>query len=121
MAHADTYQAICSDAHLPPEAAQRLATQGFVVIPGPDVTGGIGQVQAAYDTAVATADVTDVRVSSSTRVTDFVNRSMEFDGVYVYPPLLAACCLVIGRPFKLSNTCARTLNPGAAPETLHVM
>jgi hypothetical protein len=34
--------------------------------------------------------------------------------------LLAACCLIIGRPFKLSGTRARTLEPGAPAETLHV-
>ena len=120
MAHVDTFQTLSHECRLPPEAARQLTTHGFVVIPGPGVQGGIAQVQAAYDTDVATADVADVRISSSTRVTDFVNRSAEFDGLYVYPPLLAACCLVIGRPFKLSNTCARTLNPGAPGQNLHV-
>jgi ectoine hydroxylase-related dioxygenase (phytanoyl-CoA dioxygenase family) len=100
--------------------AQQLETQGFVVLPGPDFPGGIERVQTAYDAAVATADAADVRISSSTRVTDFVNRSEEFDGLYVYPPLLAACSLVLGRPFKLSNTCARTLEPGAPAQELHI-
>jgi ectoine hydroxylase-related dioxygenase (phytanoyl-CoA dioxygenase family) len=59
-------------------------------------------------------------VTSSTRVTDFVNRGPEFDGIYVFPPLLAACCLIIGQPFKLSGTRARTLAPGALVEGLHV-
>src|SRR5687768_16925556 len=113
MAHADTFQTLSRECRLPPDAIRQLTTHGFVVIPGPYVRGGIAQVQAAYDTAVATADAADMRISSSTRVTDFVNRSAEFDGLYVHPPLLAACCLVIGRPFKLSNTCARTLEPGA--------
>ena len=120
MTHADTFQDLSRDGQISPDATQRLATQGFVVISGPSVAGGIERVQAAYDTAVATADVADVRIASSTRVTDFVNRSVEFDSLYVYPPLLAACCEVIGRPFKLSNTCARTLNPGAAAQNLHV-
>ena len=44
----------------------------------------------------------------------------EFDGIYIHPPLLAACCLVIDGPFKLSGMRARTLNPGAASERLHV-
>ena len=120
MAHADTFQTLSRECQLPPDATRQLTTHGFVVIPGPCVQGGTAQVQAAYDTAVATADVADVRISFSTRVTDFVNRSEEFDGLYVYPPLLAACCLVIGRPFKLSNTCARTLDPGAPAQKLHV-
>lgn len=119
LVHEDVWQAIRGEAWLPPDAAHRLATQGFVVLPGPGVPGGIGQLQAAYDAAVALADSSDVRIASSTRVADFVNRSMEFDGLYIYPPLLAACWSVIGRPFKLSNTCARTLNPGTPAQELH--
>lgn len=117
--HDDTHLTISRAAQLPPDAARQLATQGFVVLPGPDVPGGIDQLRVAYEAAVATADPADVRVASSTRVTDFVNRSMQFDCIYVYPPLLAACCSIIGRPFKLSNTCSRTLNPGAAAQELH--
>jgi len=119
MALHDTFLDLGSDARLPVDAAHQLASQGFVVLPGPSIAGGIEQVQAAYDTAVATADAADVRIATSVRVTDFVNRSVEFDGLYVYPPLLAACSLVIGRPFKLSNTCARTLNPGSPAQKLH--
>src|SRR5262245_51715288 len=111
MSHTEMYESICHDSHLPQDAIQQLRTNGFIVLPGPNVSGGVAQLQAAYDAAVAAAEVADVRVASSTRVTDFVNRSPEFDAVYVYPPLMAACCLVIGRPFKLSNTCARTLEP----------
>jgi ectoine hydroxylase-related dioxygenase (phytanoyl-CoA dioxygenase family) len=44
-----------------------------------------------------------------------------FDGIYTYKPLLAACCLIIGGPFKLSSMCARTLHPGVPEmEALHV-
>jgi ectoine hydroxylase-related dioxygenase (phytanoyl-CoA dioxygenase family) len=90
------------------------------VMAGPTVPGGAAQLSDAYDHAIATADPADVRISSSTRVTDFVNRGPVFDGVYIYPPLLAACCQIIGRPFKLSGTRARTLEPGAPMEALHV-
>ena len=63
----------------------------------------------------------DVRIgSTSTRVSDFVNRGPEFDDVYVFPPLLEACCRVIGRPFKLSSFHARTLRPRTPAEELHV-
>ena len=120
LAHGDVFESLSRNCQLPPGAAHQLASKGFVVLPGPAVAGGVGQLQAAFDAAVATADVADVRVSSSTRVTDFVNRSMEFDDVYVFPPLMAACCLVIGRPFKLSNTCARIWEPGAPAQELHV-
>jgi ectoine hydroxylase-related dioxygenase (phytanoyl-CoA dioxygenase family) len=120
MSHVDFFQELSRDVELPPESAAQLASRGFVLIPGPTVPGGIEQVQTAFDIAVANADTADVRVSTSTRVTDFVNRSAEFDGLYIHPPLLAACCQVVGRPFKLSNTCARTLNPGAPAQELHV-
>ena len=113
MTHNAPYLDLTRDARLQPDVAQQLASCGFIVVPGPDVTGGVKALQAAYDKAVATADPIDVRVASSTRVTDFVNRSDEFDGVYIHLPVLAACCLVLARAFKLSNTCARTLNPGA--------
>jgi len=53
-------------------------------------------------------------------VHDFVNRGPEFDGLYVYRPVLAACCRIIGRPFKLSTMLARTLEPGAPAQPLHV-
>jgi ectoine hydroxylase-related dioxygenase (phytanoyl-CoA dioxygenase family) len=58
--------------------------------------------------------------STSTRVSDFVNRGREFDGLYVFPPLLDACCRVIGRPFKLSSLQARTLRPHTPAQELHV-
>ena len=114
------YRAIAAQSHMTAGAAAQLCDAGFVVIPGPTIPGGIERLSAAYDHAVATADAADVRVASSTRVTDFVNRAPEFDGIYVFSPLLAACCLIIGRPFKLSGTRARTLEPGAPVEALHV-
>jgi ectoine hydroxylase-related dioxygenase (phytanoyl-CoA dioxygenase family) len=114
------YQAIAAQARLPANVASQLRDAGFAVVPGPTVPGEIVRLAEAYDDAVATADPADVRISSSTRVTDFVNRGSEFDAIYVFPPLLAACCLIIGQPFKLSGTRARTLEPGAPIEGLHV-
>jgi ectoine hydroxylase-related dioxygenase (phytanoyl-CoA dioxygenase family) len=114
---------ITAESHLPPDAARQLCDVGFVVMPGPVIAGGCEQLSAAYDRAVATADPSDVhigRTRSSTRIDDFVNRGSEFDGIYIYPPLLAACCQIIGEPFKLSGMRARTLNPGAPTEALHV-
>lgn len=121
MTMTDTmYEAIAAQSHLQGDLATRLLETGFVVVPGPAVPGSIEQLSSAYDRIVATADAADIRVSSSTRVTDFVTRGPEFDGIYVFPPLLAACCLVIGQPFKLSGTRTRTLEPGAPVEELHV-
>jgi len=114
------YQAILGQWQLPADVALQLRDAGFVVIPGPVTPGGIERLSEAYDHAVATADAADVRIASSTRVTDFVNRGPEFDGIYIFRPLLAACCLIISQPFKLSGTRARTLAPGAPVEGLHV-
>ena len=40
--------------------------------------------------------------------------------MYLLPPLLDACCRVIGRPFKLSSLLSRTVHPHAAAQDLHV-
>jgi ectoine hydroxylase-related dioxygenase (phytanoyl-CoA dioxygenase family) len=98
-----------------------LRDAGFVVIPGPVAPGGVAQLAAAYDSAVASARPDDVSVgSSTTRVHDFVNRGPEFDALYVYRPVLEACFHIIGRPFKLSTLLARTLRPRSQAQGLHV-
>jgi hypothetical protein len=114
---------ISSEARLSPAVSRQLRDIGFVVMPGPLLPGGCEQLSAAYDRAVAAAEPVDVhtgRSGATTRIDDFVNRGPEFDGIYIYPPLLAACCQIIGGPFKLSGMRARTLNPAAAAERLHV-
>ena len=119
----DWHHAIDSECRLSADFSRQLSDVGFVVIPGPVIPGGCEQLARAYDREVAAADPADVhtgRTGSSTRVDDFVNRGAEFDGIYIHPPLLAACCQVFGRPFKLSGMRARTLNPGAPLERLHV-
>ena len=58
--------------------------------------------------------------STTTRVRDFVNRGAEFDNLYLYPPILQACCRVIEQPFKLSTMHARTLRPQTPAQRLHV-
>ena len=105
---------------LPSEAAQQLDEVGFVVIPSAFAPDVCARLSDAYDKAILTANPEDVSIRSSTRVNDFVNRSPEFDQIYIYPPLLAACCIVIGQPFKLSTMHARTLEPGTAAQSLHV-
>jgi ectoine hydroxylase-related dioxygenase (phytanoyl-CoA dioxygenase family) len=120
----DWHNVIAAESNqLPPDAARQLREIGFVVMPGPTIQGGCERISDAYDDAVATADPADVhigRTRSSTRINDFVNRGPVFDPIYIYPPLLAACCQIIGAPFKLSGMRARTLNPGAQTEELHV-
>ena len=81
----------------------------------------VSGLAAAYDLAVSTAQPDDVSIGrTSIRVTDFVNRGTEFDCLYLYGPLLAACCSVIRQPFKLSTMHARTIEPGAPSQELHV-
>jgi hypothetical protein len=52
------------------DAADALATDGFVVLPGPYPSGQFSQLQDAYDNACAQADPDDVRVgrTSTSRV-----------------------------------------------------
>jgi hypothetical protein len=116
----DWHSDILADSHLPPEAARELLEQGFTIVRGPALPNGPGQYSVAYDRDVAAADPSDISVRSSTRINDFVNRGGEFDGIYTFGPLLAACAMIIGRPFKLSGMRARTLEPGAPTEALHV-
>lgn len=118
------YDIIARESELPPHFAQQLGNNGFVVMPGPVIEGGCARLSEAYDQAVLAADPADVFIAktdqSSTRVNDFVNRGREFDSLYIYSPLLAACCQIIGRDFKLSSLHARTLEPGAPQQSLHV-
>ncbi len=117
----DWFGIITAGCELPQSAVQDLCDAGFVVIPGPVPPDGLAQLAIAYDSAVACADAGDLSVgSTTTRVHDFVNRGPEFDGLYVYRPVLEACCRVIGQPFKLSSMLARTLRPHMPAQGLHV-
>src|SRR4030095_12174532 len=100
----DWHRIIASDSHLSPDAARQMRDIGFVVLAGPVIPGGCEQLTRAYDRAVATADSSDVhtgRTGASTRINNFVNRGPEFDNIYIYPPLLAACSQVIGGTFNI--------------------
>jgi len=112
---------LAAGSELPADAASELQERGFVVIPGPAPADQADRLVEAYTGAVASATADDIRIgSASTRVSDFVNRGPEFDDLYVFPPLLEACCRVIGQPFKLSSLHARTLRSGSHAEELHV-
>jgi ectoine hydroxylase-related dioxygenase (phytanoyl-CoA dioxygenase family) len=117
----DWFSVIGAGCELSAGALQDLREVGFVVIPGPVAPGGLAQLAAAYDSAVASADPEDVSVgSTTTRVHDLVNRGPEFDALYIYQPVLEACYRVIDRPFKLSSLLARTVRARARAQTLHV-
>jgi hypothetical protein len=111
---------IGSNCVLPQQAAQRLCESGYVVIPGPVMGTAMGPVAAAYDRALLTAHPNDVAVgSTTTRLHDLVNRGVEFDPLYLFGPLLAACHRLIGQPFKLRSMLARTLWPSTKAQALH--
>ena len=117
----DWFSKLAAGSKLPMDAASELQERGFVVIPGPEPSDRFERLANAYTAAVASATGDDIRIgSTSTQVSDFVNRGAEFDSLYVFPPLLEACCRVIGRPFKLSSLLARTLRPHSPAQELHV-
>ena len=117
----DWLSIIAAGCELAAGAVRDLRDVGFVVIPGPVPPDGLAQLAAAYDSAVASASADDVSIgSSTTRVSDFVNRGPEFDALYVYQPVLEACCRIIDQPFKLSTMHARTLRPRSQAQELHV-
>ena len=108
----DWFNEIATGCELSAEVERELLTSGFVVIPGPVAYDRLAQLAEAYDSAVLCAASDDVSIgSSTTRVHDFVNRGPEFDGLYVYRPVLEACCRIIGQPFKLSTMLGRTVRP----------
>src|SRR2546425_7267576 len=108
----DSFSIIDAGRDLWAGAVQDLRDVGFVVIPGPVAPDRLAQFAEAYDSAVVSAAADDVSIgSSTTRVNDFVNRGPEFDGLYVYEPVIEACCRIIGQPFKLSTMYARTVRP----------
>jgi hypothetical protein len=117
----DWFSVIDAGCELPAGAVQDLHDVGFIVIPGPVAPDRVAQLAEAYDSAVAGAASEDVSVgSSTTRVHDLVNRGPEFDELYVYGPILEACCRVIGQPFKLSSMLARAVRPYSKAQDLHV-
>jgi len=117
----DWFTELAYNTHLTSDAASELDERGFVVFPGAVPPQRIESLAVAYDAAIATAAAEDIAVGrTNTRVSDFVNRGPEFDSLYLFGPLLAACIHVIGRPFKLSSLHARTLHAYTAAQGLHV-
>lgn len=114
------FSVIASWCELPANTVQELDEVGFVVLPGAVAPSRLPQLAAVYDAAVSAADPADVgRGRTTTRVWDFVNRAPDFDGLYIYQPILEACCRVIAAPFHLSTMHARAVNPGVPAQDLH--
>jgi Phytanoyl-CoA dioxygenase (PhyH) len=117
----DWFRSIAAGTRLSSETLHALRNDGFVVMPGPAQPARLAELARLYDEAVSGATSDDSRIgSTTTRVRDFVNRGAEFDDLYLYPPILEACCRVIEQPFKLSTMHARTLQPRTAAQGLHV-
>jgi ectoine hydroxylase-related dioxygenase (phytanoyl-CoA dioxygenase family) len=117
----DVFSRIATGHALRSTEAHELHERGFVVLPGPMSAAKMERASIAYDAIVASASADDVHAgSTTTRVTDFVTRGDDFDALYVFAPLLEACCRVIGRDFKLSALHARTLRPHTPAQELHV-
>jgi hypothetical protein len=117
----DWFSTLAAGTELPVHAASELEERGFVVLPGMVAAESLERLTTAYTVAVTSATRDDIRVgSTSTKVNDFVNRGAAFDNLYIFPPLLEACCQVIGGLFKLSSFHARTLRQGAHAQELHV-
>ena len=117
----DWFSTLAAKSSLPVNAVSDLSQRGFVVLPGPVPSDDMSAFAAAYTAAMTSANDEDTRVgTTSTRVTDFVNRGVEFEQLYVFPPLLEACCRIIGRPFKLSSMLARSLRPHSVAQEWHV-
>jgi hypothetical protein len=115
------FGSVPAEMQLSPSAVRELWDDGFAVIPGPVPTERLAELASFYDQAVLQADANDIKVErETTRVSDFVNRNPEFDDLYLHPPILEACCLVIEQPFKLSTMHARTLRARTSAQTLHV-
>jgi ectoine hydroxylase-related dioxygenase (phytanoyl-CoA dioxygenase family) len=115
------FDSIAAKAGLSKSELHSLHEMGFIVTEGPIPRADMPTLSQAYDSAVALAEPTEVKEgSTTTRVTDFVNRGPEFDGLCWHAPLLHACCSIIQQPFRLSTVVARTLRPGKVPTKLHV-
>ena len=117
----DWFSRLAAESELQMNAASELRERGFIVQAGPVPSDEMELFATAYAAAVTAARGEDTRIgSTSTKVSDFVNRGAEFDDLYVFRPLLHACCRIIGRPFKLSSLLARTLRPHSPAQELHV-
>jgi ectoine hydroxylase-related dioxygenase (phytanoyl-CoA dioxygenase family) len=100
---------------------QNLLDTGFIVVPGPVAGERLVQLTAAYDSVIENAPSGDVSISrSTTRVHDLVNHGPEFDKLYLFGPVIEACCRMINEPFKLSAMLARTVHPHSPAQPLHV-
>ena len=112
----------CKGADLLSEIARsELRNDGFTVLRDAVAPERLPQIVAAYDAAMEDATGPELKVgSATTRLSGFADRGVEFDHVYVWPPLLEACRQVVGQAFRLSSFMGRTLREKTAAQDLHV-
>jgi hypothetical protein len=81
-------------------SAQELEQHGgFTVIPGAAPGARLERLRDGYDAAMASATAADLKVgSTTTRLGGFVERGEDIEALFCWPPLLEACCRVIGGP-----------------------
>jgi hypothetical protein len=90
----DWFSKLSAGNELTARAASELEERGFVVFPGIVPVDRMKRLGAAYTAAVTAATGDDVKVgSTSTKVSDLVNRDAEFDDLYIFPPLLQQAAL----------------------------
>ncbi len=65
---------------------ETLLNKGFATIPGPVTTERMACFAEAYDAAMNSGNDADLKVGSTTRLLDFVNRGYDLNEVYVYLP-----------------------------------
>lgn len=117
----DWFNSIKAGSKISPHSLKDLQEAGFTVIPNLVESTDLAKITKSYDLVVKSAVSDDVRTgSSTTRINDFVNRGSDFDALYICPPLLEACCHIIGQPFKLSSFHARSLHPKSPAQKLHI-
>ena len=116
------WDAHLADRHqLPMDAATALDERGFAILPGPVLPHAMTRLANDYEAAFASARGEDIRVgSTTTKLSDPAGFGRVFDELVFFPPLLEACCRVIGQPFKLSSFMGRTLRAGSPSQELHV-
>jgi hypothetical protein len=77
----DWFQTMAAEKALPPGAATELQDRGYVVLPGAVPPEGLERLSNSYQAAVESATGEDIKIgSTSTRVTDFVNRGPQASG-----------------------------------------
>lgn len=119
--HSDAiFRTICESHRLHSEQAHQLESAGFVVLPSIIPEKEMLILQQAYEVAMALGEGSDYNIgSSTTRLYGLINRGTPFESLYRISALLAASCLVIRAPFKLSSMLGRTLRAHTEAQELH--